>query len=352
MVVQDKHEQLVQKLHTRTTPIFIIVLFSAAVSVVRVFLIPEFSLFTHFLLFLLQISILTGIWYIINWLNKVLDQRVPFDKGPLKRMGLQVALTILIVAPVFMVIAIIARPYVPRFVTPQFAGIAIALFLVIIFLFNFAFYSFYFFRNWQNSVVEKSQLQVQKAELEKEKFNLQYHQLKNQVNPHYLFNSLSSLDGLIQTNPALASQFVRHMSKVYRYTLQHKENEVVSLEEELEFIRNYKKLLQIRYEKGLVIEEQITEEANERGIVMVTLQLLIDNAVKHNMVQGSSPLRVTIKDEGDYLLVQNNIQLRKQMETSNAQGLKQLTQLYSYLSQKPVVIESNFNQFTIKIPLL
>jgi two-component system, LytTR family, sensor kinase len=352
LAITDKHELLLNKLRNRTTPVFIIILFSFAVSTIRVYLVPQFSLFVHFLLFLGQISVLTGIWYLIRWLNRILDKRLPFDEGPLKRMGIQVALTLLLVAPVFVLIGFLAAPYVPLFVTPQFVGITMALFVVIIFLFNFAFYSFYFFSNWQSSIEEKSQLQIKAAELEKEKFTLQYHQLKNQVNPHYLFNSLSSLDGLIQTNPDLASRFVRHMSKVYRYTLQHKENEVVSLEEESEFIRHYKELLQIRYEKGIVIEEQLSAAAKEKGIVMVTLQMLIDNAVKHNSIQPEKPLRIVIRDEDDYLLVQNNVQLRRQIETSNGQGLAQLVQLYGYLSEKPVMIKNQASFFTVQIPLL
>ena len=85
---------------------------------------------------------------------------------------------------------------------------------------------------------------------------------------------------------------------------------------------------------------------------MVTLQMLIDNAIKHNIVQPSNPLKVIIWDEGDYLVVYNNKQLRRQIETSNARGLVQLSQLYSYLSDKPVVVEDNHEHYTIKIPLL
>jgi two-component system, LytTR family, sensor kinase len=160
------------------------------------------------------------------------------------------------------------------------------------------------------------------------------------------------LDGLIQTDPALASEFVRHMAKVYRYVLQHKENEIVSLEEELEFIAHYFELLQVRYKEGFGIHYNISEAAKEKGIVMVTLQMLIDNAVKHNMVQEGTPLKIVVWDEGDYLLVHNNKQLRKQMETSNKHGLEQLRQLYSYLSDKPVIIEETEEYFTVKIPLL
>lgn len=350
--VQDRHERNFWRLRTRIMPVFVIVLFSVAASVARIFLIPELNLYTHFILFLVQIVFLTCVWYLINWLSKVLDRPLPFDKAPVKRMVIQIVLTILIIAPAWALLAELAKPYLPPFVTRQFVAIIIVLFVVLIFLFNFAFYSFHFFRNWQNSVLEKSELQVKAAELEKEKFNLQYHHLKNQVNPHYLFNSLTSLDGLIQTNPPLASEFVRHMSKVYRYTLQHKENEVVSLQEEMEFINHYRELLKIRYGAGLAIEENLSVEARDKGIVMVTLQLLIDNAIKHNSVQPVQPLKIMIADKGDYLVVRNNIQSRTQIETSNKQGLQQLRQLYLYLSDKPIVIEENKQEFTIKIPLL
>src|SRR6202008_2874005 len=113
------------------------------------------------------------------------------------------------------------------------------------------------------------------------------------------------------------SEFVRHMSKVYRYVLQHKENEVVSLDEELDFIGHYIELLHIRYGQGLHIHCNISESAKQKGIVMVTLQMLIDNAVKHNTIQAAVPLKVIIWDEAEYLVVHNNKQERTQIETSN-----------------------------------
>ena len=127
---------------------------------------------------------------------------------------------------------------------------------------------------------------------------------------------------------------------------------MVNVEEELDFISHYIELLHIRYGAGLNIHHNISGQARERGIVMVTLQMLIDNAIKHNIVQPSNPLKVIIWDEGDYLVVYNNKQLRRQIETSNARGLVQLSQLYSYLSDKPVVVEDNHEHYTIKIPLL
>ena len=107
----------------------------------------------------------------------MLDPRMPFENGPGKRIALQILLTFLVVGPVMFCIATITAPYFPMFLTPVFLGLGIAVFVLMIFLFNFAFYAYYFFSNWQNSIVEKAQLKVQTANLEREKFDLQYHQL-------------------------------------------------------------------------------------------------------------------------------------------------------------------------------
>jgi LytS/YehU family sensor histidine kinase len=291
-------------------------------------------------------------WHVVKWLNGVLDKRIPFSEGAITRVVLQVSLSLLIIAPIFIAIYFLTYERFPAFINKEFIGIAAALFTIVIFLFNFAFYAFHFFGNWQKSIEDKATLEVQAAELEKEKFDLQYHQLRNQVNPHYLFNTLTSLDGLIHTNPELASEFVRHMAKVYRYVLRHKESEVVNLDEELEFIQHYIRLQHIRYADGLKITHDVSASAKDKGIVMVTLQMLIDNAIKHNIVQTNEPLAITIKDDGDYLVVHNNKQLRKQIETSNGQGLLQLQQLYTYLTDKKIMIEDTDTDYTIKIPLL
>jgi two-component system, LytTR family, sensor kinase len=213
-------------------------------------------------------------------------------------------------------------------------------------------FAFYFFNQWQTSIQEKARLQIRTAEMEKERSLLQYHHLKNQVNPHFLFNTFTSLDGLIQTDPDLASDFVRHLSKVYRYVLEHKENEIVSLQTEVEFIQHYISLLSIRYKDVLKIEMSISKAAMEKGIVMVTLQMLIDNAIKHNSLQAAHPLKIKIWDEGGYLHVQNNKQLRRQIETSNKQGLQQLKELYGYLEEEPVIVKETADTFEINLPLL
>ncbi len=345
-------QRKINNLQKRFTPYFLITLFAGCTALLRLYLIPEWAWWEHVGAFFFQVGTLIGIWQLIRWLNSVLERNISFEHGPMKRMFIQSMLTLIILSPVVFALLVLGRPYMPPYINKQFIGITIMLFVIVVFLFNFTFYAGYFYTNWQTSVEEKAALEIQTAELERETFNLQYHQLKNQVNPHYLFNMLTSLDGLIHTNPDLASDFVRHMSKVYRYVLQHKENEVVSLEEELDFISHYIELLEIRYGKGLAIEQNITSYAAEKGIVMITLQMIIDNAIKHNVVQAASPLKITMRDENGYLNISNNKQLKKQIDSSNGQGIVQLKKLYSYLTHKKIYIEDTEEYYTIKIPLL
>jgi hypothetical protein len=336
----------------KTVPYFIMLAFTIIVTIVRIFMIPEWSIFTHLLLFVPQYILLLIIWAIINQLGKFFDKRLPFTANPIRRMIVQSLSSILCVTPVIVGIILSVRPYMPAFANDKFITLIIILLLVMTVLLNILLAAFYFFNQWQASVQEKAMLQVKTAEMEKERSMLQYHHLKNQVNPHFLFNTFSSLDGLIQTDANLASDFVRHLSKVYRYVLEHKENEVVSLQTEADFIQNYISLLNIRYKNNLRIDLDISAAGLEKGIVMVTLQMLLDNAIKHNSMHSESILHVRIWDEDGYLHVRNNKQLRRQIETSNKQGLQQLKELYSYISQRPIIVSDTPDSFQVNLPLL
>ena len=336
----------------KALPYIVIIVFTFFISVIRVFLIPEWSFLTHFLVFCGQFIFLTLTWMFIGVLSKFLDKRIPFHKQVLKRIVVQTLLSLLIIAPVFATVVYFNRNELPKYATPQFITIVFVLFTIFVVLINFIYYLRYFFSQWQQSVLENAGLQVQTAKLEKEKTMMQYHHLKNQINPHFLFNTLTSLDGLIKSNASLASDFVQHLSKVYRYVLEHKENEVVSIQEELNFMEHYISLLTIRHKNGLNISINISREGKEKGIVMVTMQMLIDNAIKHNVLQPSSPLVIEMFDRDGYLHIRNNKQLKKQIEHSNKQGLVQLEQLYGYLSDRKVLIREEPHFFEVNLPLL
>jgi sensor histidine kinase YesM len=189
--------------------------------------------------------------------------------------------------------------------------------------------------------------------LEKEKALVMYESLKQQLNPHFLFNSLTSLSSLIQSaDKKTAAAFLNNLSKTYRYILKSRDAETVSLADEIKFAESYINLQMTRFEKGFDVQINVPENFYHRKIVPVTLQNLIENAIKHNVIDEDTPLLVQITAEDDYLVVSNNLQKKKFVETSNKQGLANLQSLYRYLSSHPVIIEETGQTFSIKIPLL
>jgi two-component system LytT family sensor kinase len=297
------------------------------------------------LLFVVSVMLLYGYYELFFQVDAYLNRALPYERGVILRISVQVAIG--------MIIFLGSRQLGLRFLAPQ-VGVELnklhMFFLVMTDIFasmalNLGFISDFFIRRWKENMIKNERLQ-------REKMLLKYQQLKNQVNPHLLFNALSSLDSLIQTDPPLASRFVRHMSKVYRYVLQHKEQEVVNLETELAFIQEYSELLKIRFGEALRIDVDISEACLERGIVMISLQTLIDNAIKHNEIHKDNPLRIRIYNQGSHLVIENNKQLRKSIHDSNNTGLSQLQALYQLLAQTPLEIEDTPEAFVVKLPMI
>nr|WP_294904030.1 two-component regulator propeller domain-containing protein [uncultured Lacibacter sp.] len=196
------------------------------------------------------------------------------------------------------------------------------------------------------------QLQGKAQLLEKEKVMVMYENLKQQLNPHFLFNSLTSLSGLIETDQRLAGNFLEQMSKIYRYILKNRDNELVSLREELAFVQTYINLQKTRFKEGLQVKINVDDEELHKKIAPVTLQNLVENAMKHNVIDLDTPLTITITAKDGYLHVANNLQKKNMVETSNKQGLASLQSLYHYLSRRPVQIEESSAEFIIRIPLI
>jgi ligand-binding sensor domain-containing protein len=188
--------------------------------------------------------------------------------------------------------------------------------------------------------------------LEKEKALVQYEGLKQQLNPHFLFNSLTSLNSLITEEPKRAKQFLERMSKIYRYILKSRDHELVPLHDEAAFVDTYIKLQQTRFGTGLEVTITIDKSYRSYKIVPVTLQNLIENAIKHNITDKDTPLRILITSENGYFVVRNNLQKRASVESSNKQGLHQMKTLYQYLTDKPLLVEEDDMYFTVKIPLI
>ena len=195
-------------------------------------------------------------------------------------------------------------------------------------------------------------LQIQTTRLERDKAEIQYQNLINHLNPHFLFNSLTSLNSLIVTKPKEASVFLRKLSIIFRYILQNKDKELVSLQDELTFAQNYIDLQKSRFEDGLQIDINVASEYLSRQIVPVTIQNLLENAVKHNIIGDDTPLHIRIYTQEETLYVVNTLQKKSYVETSNKQGLASLTSLYHYLSRHKVTITETATHFIVAIPLL
>lgn len=187
----------------------------------------------------------------------------------------------------------------------------------------------------------------------KHRAQFHYDRLKQQINPHFLFNSLNILDYLVQEHETdRASAFIRKLAATYRYMLKKADEQLVPLEEELEFARQYTDLLQERFTKGFEVETDIPETLYRRYVVPCSLQLLIENATKHNVVGPEQPLRVRITAAGDRLTVANNLQLRMNAPASTGVGLRNIRQQYLDMTGEPVVVEQTDTEFRVQLPLL
>jgi LytS/YehU family sensor histidine kinase len=198
-------------------------------------------------------------------------------------------------------------------------------------------------------------MEIQAEQLKKENALAQFEALKNQVSPHFLFNSLSILSSLVHVDANLSEKFIDQLSKAYRYILEHKDSDLVSLKTELNFLESYAFLLKIRFENKFDVKVTITDQdADKYHVAPLTLQLLIENCVKHNRMSEGEPLIVTILIKDDYLVVKNPTRPRSELEriTSTRIGLANIKNRYQLLTKSPVHIEHGEESFTVKIPLI
>ncbi len=182
--------------------------------------------------------------------------------------------------------------------------------------------------------------------------NAKFESLKNQIDPHFLFNSLNVLSSLIEENPENAQRFTTSLSKIYRYVLEQKDKELVSVDEELAFAKTYMNLLKMRFENSLFYEIPTTEINPEAKVVPLSLQLLLENTVKHNVVSEQRPLHIRIYVEGDYLAVQNDYQKKEVLQERQGVGLQNIINRYGIITNRKVLIAQNEKTFTVKIPIL
>ncbi|MFY0601363.1 MAG: histidine kinase [Cyclobacteriaceae bacterium] len=200
--------------------------------------------------------------------------------------------------------------------------------------------------------VQNKKLEQDKAMVQKELLLSQYQNLKNQIKPHFLFNSFSVLQALIQVDTDQAEQFLSRLSKMYRYILEYREEPMSSLDKELEILDHYLYLLNVRHEESIVVTLNIDEKALNSFIPTMSLQMLVENAEKHNKFSRKEPLQINIFIEDDYLVVRNQVGKQGAEIVSTKVGLENIKSQYKLQSEKPVVIVHDQEYFTVKMPVL
>jgi sensor histidine kinase YesM len=207
-------------------------------------------------------------------------------------------------------------------------------------------------KSFMEELKKTSKKEVVEQKLIAKSANAQFESLKNQLDPHFLFNSLNVLSSLIDENPRQAQKFTASMSKIYRYVLEQKDKELVTVEDELEFAKTYCDLLKTRFEDSVDFVFDVKKEDYRRFVVPLSLQLLLENCIKHNFATSSKPLIIKIFSENDTLCIENNLQVREQIKESSGIGLSNIVQRYSLLTKRNVFIEKSEDYFKVKLPVL
>lgn len=203
---------------------------------------------------------------------------------------------------------------------------------------------FFFYAQWSDALKREQKLA-------QEKLLFQYETLKSQVNPHFLFNSLNTLSSLVRSDPSLSEEFIYKFSGIYRYILENQENDFVPVSDELQFVHDYFLLQKIRDEEKIDLMLDVPDK-DKLEVLPVSLQMLVENALKHNSATRNSPLRITIYQEGtDMLVVSNNLQPKTVMGSASGIGLKNLNQRCRLIMKREIEIINNSREYIVKVPV-
>lgn len=201
-----------------------------------------------------------------------------------------------------------------------------------------------FLKNWKTETIRAERL-------EKEKIATQYESLRNQVNPHFLFNSLNALSELVYENQELAVKYIRQLSQVYRYVLDSRNKEVISLHEEIDFIESFIFLQKIRFGNNLTVTIDV-KKSDSMYILPLSLQIIVENAIKHNEISEENPLHIVISQNDNYISISNRLMKKRSMDKGTGIGLENIKMRYKYLTERPATSQEIDGNFIVKIPIL
>jgi sensor histidine kinase YesM len=220
-------------------------------------------------------------------------------------------------------------------------GIVLLILVLIIEIIYFALYSYYSYTSFQIETVRQERKQIE----------LQFKALKSQLSPHFLFNSLNTISSLVFKDQTKAEGFIRKLAEMYQYTLQSYQTQFISLQEELDFVHSYQYLLQTRFGAKFQCTIEVDQDLLTTKIPPLTLQMLLENAVKHNVLSEEDPLNVQVTSDRKYIIVKNNITQKPQKVSSFQIGLKNINARYLLLHEEGIAV-SNGENFEVKVPVI
>lgn len=279
------------------------------------------------------------------WMYMRLEKSLPWEHRPGVRFTIQLLLGLGVTAIVFIIVSIFSHlsTHIPlRLFIEEFAGHAV-LFSIFV---TSMYIGIFFFQRMKTALLETERLK-------QESLLAQNQVLRQQIDPHFLFNNINTLSSLIAEDQKLAIEFVRRLSNVYRYVLQSKDYELINLKEELDFIRDYAFAFHLRFGDNFSLATNVPEAFQNTRIPPLTLQILVENCVKHNIISRDKPLRVSISVENNsHIVVRNNLQRKSILPSRTHVGLKNIITRYEFVTQKMVQIEEPQGEFIVKLPLL
>ena len=336
--------------HDKNLSIFSFVLLNLALSMLLLLIMMQGAfqnLRTFGISFLWIFSICVTQWTGLQLIYNLIDRKIYWIQTPVKKTIVQILAFLAYSISAFIIIQLFNYKVwmdIPPAKSWSFILKSVPYTILISFIISFIFTVIGFFQAWKKSFIQAEKLKV-------EMLAYKYESLRNQINPHFLFNSLNVLSDLVYDDQALAVKFIRQLSDLFRYVLDSRDKELVPLREEIDFIRSFTFLLKTRFEEKLKIEIDVQSDPDDY-IVPMTLQLLIENAVKHNEVSEAFPLRISIRKNADALEVENNLQPKNVGDDSKKTGLKNITQQYAFFSEKPIKIITSDDRFLIRVPIL
>ena len=327
--------------------LFLGILFRFLLDVIYSLIYRNYSLLQPFDKYLFTIVIAFLFFESIYRVNEILDKKIKWEIKPYKRFLVQWTLTLAI----GLLFAIVMRWIVVLiFISFTYVNLLDEIILIIFVLListtvTVVDLSMFLLEKWRFSLAELERFKKENAEF-------QFESLRAQVNPHFLFNSLNTLSSLIFLDQQKAESFVRELSDVYRYILENKDRELVTLKKELEILKSYVYLILLRFDQNLSVSIDVENGNDNMLIPPLTLQMLVENATKHNIVSKKKPLNIKIFTADDYIVVSNNLQKKEITDYSSKLGLENIKSRYGFMTDKKVEIIESSDEFLVKVPLI